>query len=168
MPEFLEPYQSVNTDGATVRRYALVNPDNQVQIDSQAMKAPQRASAKVERQQQQLQTAQASVCQPASGIIKAAASQDSIPTATSRKLTSNASAGIQPAHTPACSKAAASASRLSTDDFPAGIKSAVTYMQRRYSNGLTMITSPQAPALLMLVPLLSCLKEQQRLCAPLY
>ncbi len=95
MPEFLEPYQSVNTDGATVRRYALVNPDNQVQIDSQAMKAPQRASAKVERQQQQLQTAQASVCQPASGIIKAAASQDSIPTATSRKLTSNASAGIQ-------------------------------------------------------------------------
>lgn len=142
MPEFLEPYQSVNTDGATVRRYALVNPDNQVQIDSQAMKAPQRASAKVERQQQQLQTAQGSVCQPASGIIKAAASQDSIPTATSRKLTSNASAGIQPAHTPACSKAAASASRLSTDDFPAGIKSAVTYMQRRYSNGLTMITSP--------------------------
>ena len=143
MPELLEPYQSVNTDGATVRRYALVNPDNQVQIDFQAMQAPPRASAKVEQQQQQLQTAaQASECQPASGIIQAAASQDNIATATSRKPTSNASAGIQTAHTPACSKTAASASRVSTDELPAGIKSAVTYMQRRYSTGLTMITSP--------------------------
>ncbi len=140
MPEFLEPYQSVNTDGATVRRYALVNPDNQVQIDSQAMKAPPRASAKIEQQQQQLQTAQASECQPASGIIQDG--QDSTATAASRKPTSNASAGIQTAHTPTFSKAAASASRLSSDDFPAGIKSAVTYMQRRYSNGLTMIPSP--------------------------
>lgn len=143
MPEFLEPYQSVNTDGATVRRYALVNPDNEVQIDSQAMKAPPTASDKVEQQQQQLQTAgQASECHPAPGIIQAAASQDSIATAASRKPTSNASAGTQTAHTPAGSKTAASASRVSTDDFPAGIKSAVTYMQRRYSNGLTIITSP--------------------------
>ncbi|DBB01761.1 hypothetical protein WJX77_006408 [Trebouxia sp. C0004] len=141
MPEFLEPYQTVNTDGATVRRYALVNPDNQVQFDSQAWRAPQRASAKVE-QQQQLQTAQTSEFHPASGIIQAAASQDDVATATSRKPTSNASAGIQPAHTSACSLAAASASRLSNDDFPAGIKSAVTYMQRRYINGLNWITSP--------------------------
>ena len=143
MPEFLEPYQSVNTDGATVRRYALVNPDNEVQIDSQAMQAPPRASAKVKQQQQQLQTAaQASECQPASGIIRAAASQDSIATTTSRKATSNAAAGIQTSHTPTGSRTAASASRLSTDAFSAGIKSAVTYMQRRYSTGLTMIPSP--------------------------
>ena len=143
MPEFLEPYQSVNTDGATVRRYALVNPDNQVQIDSQTMQASPRASAKVKQKQQQLQTAaQASECRPASGITQAAASQDSIATAASRKPTSNASAGIQTAQTPACSEAAASASSVSTADFPAGIKSAVTYMQRRYSSGLTMIPSP--------------------------
>ena len=34
LPEFLEPYQSVNADGATLRRFAIVDPDNQVQIDS--------------------------------------------------------------------------------------------------------------------------------------
>ncbi|KAA6418012.1 MAG: hypothetical protein FRX49_12012 [Trebouxia sp. A1-2] len=107
-----------------------------------AMKVPQRASAKAEQQQQQLQIAQASECHPASGITQAAASQDSIATATSRKPTGNASAGIQTAQTPAQFKAATSSSRVSADGLPAGIKSAVTYMQRRYSNGLTMITSP--------------------------
>ncbi|KAL3135703.1 hypothetical protein ABBQ38_006174 [Trebouxia sp. C0009 RCD-2024] len=109
LPEFLEPYQSVNAGGATVRRYAIINPDNQVHIDTHA------APAKTHSQTPPA----ASTHKPDEPATRAAAP------ATSRSHITDAHS--MPPNTTAVSNA-----------MPAGMKAALTYMQRRYGAGLTI------------------------------
>lgn len=150
MPEFLEPYQSVNADGATVRRYAIVIPDTQIQMDTSAATAASSTTTQAEAQsQQQKQGAAAKTLssQPASGVTHAVESKDhpaavvsSMPADSPSKQEhgSAASARSKPMHKTAPPNEATNASNALTAALPAGIKSATTYMQRRYGNGLTL------------------------------
>ena len=109
LPEFLEPYQSVNADGATVRRYAIINPDNQVHIDTHAAPAKissQTSSASSMHKQNELAT------RPAASAMQRSHTTD----AHSMPLNVSAVRGVM----------------------PAGMQAALTYMQRRYGAGLTV------------------------------
>ena len=115
LPEFLEPYQSVNADGATLRRYAIVNSDNQVQFDAHATVANTSSPAS------QL----AALSHKQSPLAKTSSAQ----AASARPATESKASSRQPA--------VASAGSNSTH---AGIASAVTYMQRRYGGGLNILS----------------------------
>lgn len=109
LPEFLEPYQSVNADGATVRRYAIINPDNQVHIDTRA--APAKANSQVSSFASMLKQSQPAA-RPAPSAKPHSHNTDTQSLAPNSSAVSNA--------------------------MPAGMKAAVTYMQRRYGAGLTI------------------------------
>ena len=150
MPEFLEPYQSVNADGATVRRYAIVIPDTQTQMDTSAATAASSTTTQAEAQTQQQKQGAATKplsSQPASGVTHAVESKDhpaavvsSMPADSPSKQEhgSAASARSKPMHKTAPPNEATNASNALTAALPAGIKSATTYMQRRYGDGLTL------------------------------
>ena len=121
LPEFLEPYQSVNADGATVRRYAIINPDNQVQIDTHA------AAAKTDSRM------------PSLAASKQAKQSDSPQSAARQAAAARPQTLRTDTHSPPLEGIA-----LGDATMPAGIKTALTYMQRRYGSGLTIHTP--APA----------------------
>lgn len=143
MPEFLEPYQSVNADGATVRRYAIVNPDNQVQIDVHATGAAPKATRNTETKPHQRKKSQA--CEKsAAAACHDSVSQASTATAGDNKASGHVhvdstSAGVLHTQQAGSVRVEDSASNTATVALPAGIRSAVTYMQRRYSDGLTVL-----------------------------
>ena len=126
LPEVLEPYQSVNADGATVRRYAIINSDNQVHLDTHAA-AKQTNS--------QAFSSAASKPPKESDVTQSAATQ-----APAEHQSHSGHIHSTPSESTAV-----------TDAMPAGVKTALTYMQRRYGSGLTMHlpapasqTSPQS------------------------
>ena len=150
IPELLEPYQSVNADGATVRRYAILNPDTQIQMDTSAATATSSNTTQAEAQtQRQKQGAAVKTLSPptASGVTYAAESKDHPAALVSSKPADSPSkqehgsafsAGRKPMQQTASPNEATNTSNALTAALPAGIKSATTYMQRRYGNGLTL------------------------------
>lgn len=123
LPEFLEPYQSINADGATVRRYAIVNPDNQVQIDTHAA---------------------AAAAQTDSRMFSSAASKQPKQHDSSQSAARQAAAARPQSHHADTHGSPAERTALGDATMSAGIKTALTYMQRRYGSGLTILTP--APA----------------------
>ena len=115
LPKFLEPYQSVSADGATVRRYAIINPDNQVQIDTHA------AAAK-----------------PDSPESSSAASKQPKPSDASQSAARQAAAARPQSDRADTHRLPAKGTALGDATVPAGVKTALTYMQRRYGSGLTL------------------------------
>lgn len=120
LPEVLEPYQSVNADGATVRRYAILNSDNQVHMDT-------HAGAK--QTHSQASTLAAS---------KPPKESDSTQSAARQTAPTGQQSYSRDIHSTMSDTTAV------TDAAPAGVKTALTYMQRRYGLGLTI--QPPAPA----------------------
>lgn len=140
MPELLEPYQSVNSDGATVRRYAIINPDNQVQINTHlASNAPNIAAqpAGKSHQQKQLRT----TTSPGSAVSQTDASSDNTNSTANAVSTASSSVSQGELHDRNHSSATASASSSALAELPASIRSAVTYMQRRFGSSLSIQVS---------------------------
>ena len=121
LPELLEPYQSVNADGATVRRYAIINPDNWVQIDTHA------AAAKTDSQ-----------------VPSSAASRQPKQSDFSQSAASKAAAARPQSHRTVTHSPPLQGIAVGDATVPAGINTALTYMQRRYGSGL--IISAPSPA----------------------
>ena len=137
IPELLEPYQSVNADGATIRRYAIVNPDTQVQVDAHvAATAPPQLASHTQLASQQKQPP-ASDKRPALRLDSSEANADSKQKAPHRALPdgTNRSAGHSRSARPVASRPVVDAATA-----------ALTYMQRRYCSGLVMLSSPASPA----------------------
>ena len=116
LPQFLEPYQSVNADGATLRRYAIVNPNNQVQIDTHVTSGRQASPPPATAHQHDSS-------QPSSAWASSA-----------RPSISGKGSSSSPAGRKAPSNA--------TNATPASVQSALTYMQQRYGSGLTIHPTP--------------------------
>ena len=115
LPEFLEPYQSVNADGATVRRYAIINPDNQAQIDTHAVAA-----------------------KTSSLVFSPTASKQPKPSDSSQNATRQAATARPQSHHAATHRPPAEGTALDDATIPTGIQTALTYMQRRHGSRLTI------------------------------
>lgn len=129
IPELLEPYQSVNADGATIRRYAIVNPDNQVQVDAHVAAIAKSEPLVNSQSTTQESRASSSSALPVHSSETAPGSSQKAPHSTSR------SAGQIRSARPVTSRPVIHAATA-----------ALTYMQRRYGSSLVMLSSPTSTA----------------------
>lgn len=160
LPAIIEPYQSVNTDGATVRRYTIINNDHEA---AQAADAPtqtpasaavsQKLSAQKPKPVAQTHTQAAATQVPGLSVTegtRVAASQTA-----NRKLVNAEPQGISrpgvdaqgqsqaATHTNAATanQTLAAGSDPMLANLPASIQAAIKYMQRRYGSAAVLPTS---------------------------
>lgn len=146
LPTIVEPYQSVNTDGATVRRYTIINNDQQAETDTEQPYSAAASSQPTGIPNQMLKP---------NDVLKSqseAAHPLSPPVASTPIHKTGNTAGLdsQAAHTESApdrktiSIQAASHSDLQHAHLPTSIQAVIKYMQRRYGNAMVLPSATSA------------------------
>ena len=159
LPSIIEPYQSVNTDGATVRRFTIINNDHELQAATAFEQAPTAAAAsqvpsapgaKPDARQRLPPTGAAAPSQSAALQAEADQAASSPPSGSHAGTVDSAhmqtDSHLHPTSTAAAASTAAALSSqkaAATMDsrlayLPDSVQAAIKYMQRRYSNAVVV------------------------------
>lgn len=170
LPSVIEPYQSVNADGATVRRYTIINTDHEVTADAAqgGTATPSQQPASPLQSARQATTASkptseanaAEQKQPRQSLGVAAGTLHKKPAAADRLFSSpaappsskpfqtdgakyQASRAAFDSHALLPGQATTAAADTNVSQLPSSIQAAIKYMQRRYGSVTVCLDSPQ-------------------------